>query len=49
MGGFAYSLQTGGYENFSVSQADHQGLVDILRNEEALSLGRNRWVPLYIV
>lgn len=24
----------GGYENFSVSKSDHQGLVDILRNEK---------------
>lgn len=29
-------FQEGGYSNFSVSEADYHGLVDILRNEKPL-------------
>ena len=31
----------GGYENFSTSPTDHQGLVDILRNEKPLVWDEN--------
>lgn len=34
-------FRDGGYENFSTSKADYEGLIDILRNEEPLVWDEN--------